>query len=224
MSWVIGPDPRDLASLLSPRFSGLDPGDGAVSVICDPNRVAADRDGARFGTDLDRGALDLAALEVDLADRVVGAVGDPDGAGAGVDPSRMAADFDRVDDRAQRWVDFRDRSRAAVGDPDEAAGDGDSRRAAADADRFGGDEALGVDPADDPRVGDRDPEAVGPPGEPQSRHLRRQPSPIEPGRFGGDVADALAGEVGKPDPLAAKRERSRFAGDPDFTQGAAAAR
>ena len=46
--------------------------------------------------------LALAALEVDPGDRVLGGAGDPDGAGAGVDAARAAADRDRV---AEHGVD-----------------------------------------------------------------------------------------------------------------------
>src|SRR4029079_13881667 len=102
--------------------SRLDPGDRPISVICDPNRVAPDRDGARFGADLARGPLQLAALEVDLPHRVALAIGDPDGAGAAVDAARMALDRDRVVDRPQRGVDLGHAPLAAVGAPDEAGG------------------------------------------------------------------------------------------------------
>src|SRR5689334_3257971 len=126
MSWVIGPILGNQRTRSARRTSGLDAGDGAISVICDPNRVAADRDGARFGADLDRSAIDLAALQVDPGDRVVLAVGDPDGAGTGVDPARVTVDGDLVDHRSQRGIDLGHGAVAAVGDPDEAAGDGET--------------------------------------------------------------------------------------------------
>ena len=50
----------------------------------------------RFGADRDRGAVALAAGEVDAGDRVLAGERDPDGAGAGVDPAGALADFDRV--------------------------------------------------------------------------------------------------------------------------------
>src|SRR3954462_2306376 len=117
----MGSDPRCLVALPRAPLSGLNPGDGAVAVICDPNRFATHGDGARFGSDLDRVAVGLAALEVDLGDGVVVGVGDPDGAGAGVDPARVAADFDRVAEQPPgRGVDFGDGAGAAVGDPHQA--------------------------------------------------------------------------------------------------------
>jgi len=82
-------DPRCWPRPAAGRGSGLDAGDGPISVICDPNRVAADGDRARFGADLDRRTLDLAALDVDLPHRVVFAIGNPDGAGAAVDSAGL---------------------------------------------------------------------------------------------------------------------------------------
>src|SRR3954466_3055887 len=103
----MGSDPRCLVALPRAPLSGLNPGDGAVAVICDPNRFATHGDGARFGCPVDRVAVGLAALEVDLGDgvvvgpsvvavdprhRIVVGVGDPDGACVAVDPARVAAD------------------------------------------------------------------------------------------------------------------------------------
>src|SRR3954451_294317 len=129
MSWVMKPDPRCSAPPPSAPPSGLDPGDGAVAVICDPNRFAADRDGARFGADPDRVAFVFSGVEVDLADRVGGRVSDPDDAGAGVDAAGLAADVDLSPYFAQRGVDLGHRPPRWVGDPDGPAGDGDAGRA-----------------------------------------------------------------------------------------------
>ena len=117
----------------------------------------------------------LAALEVDPGDRVLAGAGDPDGAGAGVDPAGAAADFDRVAEHGvDRGVDLGDGVAAAVGDPDQAVGDGDPGGAAADRDRGVDVEAAEVDPAHAAGRGAADPEAAGADREPQRRRVRRQ--------------------------------------------------
>src|SRR5215216_3096109 len=99
-------DPRCWPRPAAGRGSGLDAGDGPVSVICDPNRVAADRDRARFGADLDWRPVDLAALEVDLPHRVVLAVGDPDDAGPAVDAAGVPLDLYPLDDLERERVEL----------------------------------------------------------------------------------------------------------------------
>src|SRR4051794_29442050 len=146
MSWVMETDPRCWPRSAVGRGSGLDPGDGPVSVICDPNRAAADRDRAGFGTDLDRRPFDLAAPDVDLPHRVVLAVGDPDGAGAAVDAAGMPLDFDPFDDLERERVELGDEARAAARDPDVAAGHGEAGRTAPDPDRVAGGKRRRRDP------------------------------------------------------------------------------
>src|ERR1044072_8632764 len=97
------------------RPSGLDASDGPVSVVDHPDGIAAYRDGPGFRPHPDRPPRPLAALEVDPGDRVLGGAGDPDGAGAGVDPARAATDLDRVAEHGvDRGVDLGDGVAAAV--------------------------------------------------------------------------------------------------------------
>ncbi len=81
--------------------------------------------------------LDVSALDVDPADRVVGRVGDPDDVGAG-SRSRRARPPISIGSPSRAWIDGSTRVTrvgAAVGDPDQAAADGDPGGAAADRDR-----------------------------------------------------------------------------------------
>ena len=162
------------------------------------------------------------AREVDPGDRIVAGGGDPDGAGAGVDPARLAADRDLFADHGLgRRVDRGDGVGAAVGDPDEAAGDGDAGRAAADQDRPPTRRVLRSMRRSEP-VEALLPRAAAADRQPQRRRVRPMPRRIDLVALGVDRAEAGAVVVGDPDPAAAEDDRPGPTADVDASADGAA--
>ena len=122
------PPPTATPSALGPTGIALQRLAGAASRSASPCRRSSSRprrsagrprcrpDRCRPGSLLD----DRVRLRVDLRDRAVEAVRDPDEAAAEGDPGRAVADLDRVDHDLLRRVDPRDAVGVDVRDPDRA--------------------------------------------------------------------------------------------------------